>query len=101
MRIVITVLVLLAGAASIAWVWVNQGAERGLMILAAGLFGWLASWLFYKVGELDRRVENLERADLVQRLHKVEWKVCGLPIPSDDDHMDAIKEQIQRIKEGS
>ena len=29
--------------------------------------------------ELERRVEHLEKADLVERLHKVEWKVYGLP----------------------
>jgi hypothetical protein len=33
----------------------------------------------HKVAELERRIENLEKADLVRRLHKIDWKVYGLP----------------------
>ena len=81
MRTAITAIAWLGAAAIFAWAWVSQegGWERGLMILAAGLVGWFVNWLLYKVAELDRRIESLEKADLAQRLHKVEWKVYDLP----------------------
>ena len=81
MRTAITAIAWLGAAAIFAWAWVSQGwdLERGLMVLAAGGVGWFVNWLYYKVGELDRRVETLEKADLVQRLHKLEWRVYGLP----------------------
>jgi hypothetical protein len=81
MRIAITAITWLGAAAVSAWGWVSQGWdwERGVTVLGAELFGWFANWLYYKVGELERRVEHLEKADLVERLHKVEWKLYGLP----------------------
>lgn len=81
MRTANTAIAWLGAAAIFAWAWVSQewGWERGLTILAAGMFGWFVNWLFYKVGELNRRVEYLEKADLVQRMHKLEWKVYDLP----------------------
>jgi hypothetical protein len=78
MRIVITAIFLLGAAAVVASVWASEGWERGLTVLAAAGGGWLANWLLNKVAEVDRRVQSLEKADLAQRLHKVEWKVYEL-----------------------
>ena len=77
MRIAITAIAWLGAPAVFAWGWASQGwdLERGLTVLTVAGGAWLVTWLLNKVVELDRRVQSLEKADLAQRLHKVEWKV--------------------------
>ncbi len=75
MRIAITVISWLALAAVVAWLWAANGRETGLMALAGIGIGMFLNFLYYKVGELQMRVEALERGNLLERLHKVERKV--------------------------
>ena len=81
MRTAITAISWLVFAAVVAWGWASQGwgLEGGLTFLAVMGGGMLVSWLVYRVAELDLGVQALEKADLAQRLHKVEWKLYEGP----------------------